>query len=29
VDEVEQFEDLGVRAEDDLVDFGFEPEKQE
>src|SRR6266850_5765510 len=24
VDEVEQFEDLGVRAEDDLVDFGFE-----
>jgi len=26
---VEQFEDLGVRAEDDLVDFGFKPEKQE
>jgi len=27
-DNSEQLEDLGVRAEDDLVDFGFEPEKQ-
>jgi len=29
VDEAEELEDLGVRAEDDLVDFGFEPGKQE
>ncbi|HEV8378513.1 MAG TPA: hypothetical protein VGP99_06650, partial [Tepidisphaeraceae bacterium] len=29
VDDSQQLEDLGVRAEDDLVDFGFEPGKQE
>ena len=29
VDDVEDTEDLGVRAEDDLVDFGFEPDKQQ
>ena len=29
MDVSQEIEDLGVRAEDDLVDFGFEPGKQE